>query len=96
MVMTILEACVAKEYWTALGQAYREGTRQQDAGIVQTFLVQGAKDAELWRILTVWQSREALEAMRASGETPRGVLMFREARAEPTLTVFDVAQHAAW
>jgi len=33
--------------------------------------------------------------MRASGETPRGVLMFRAARAEPKLAVFDVHAHAA-
>jgi hypothetical protein len=29
--------------------------------------------------------------MRASGETPRGVAMFREAGAEPALSLFDVA-----
>ena len=34
-------------------------------------------------------SRAALDAMRQTG-TPAGVLMFRAAGAEPTLTVFDV------
>ena len=50
----------------------------------------------MWRILTVWENREALDAMRSSGETPRGVLMFRSAKAEPALSVFEIVQHAAW
>lgn len=92
MVMTILEAKVTKDNWPALEQAYQQGAQSKDAGIVQSFLIHSAKEADLWRILTLWQSREALEAMRQSGETPRGVLMFRAARAEPTLSIFEVAQ----
>ena len=37
---------------------------------------------------------EALETMRQSGQTPRGVLMFRAAEAEPTLSISNVATHA--
>lgn len=94
MVMTILEARVAPERWAAFEQAYREGITQLDAGITQTFLVHSSADSALWRILTLWRSREALEDMRRSAETPRGVMMFRAAGAEPTLSVFDVAAHA--
>ncbi|MDE3088705.1 MAG: antibiotic biosynthesis monooxygenase [Chloroflexota bacterium] len=95
--MTILEAQVAPDKWAALQQAYQEGTRNLslDPGLVQTFLIHGLKEPNLWRILTVWQSREALDKMRQSGETPRGVLMFRAAGAEPTLAVFDVAAQRA-
>jgi hypothetical protein len=96
MVMTKLEARVSKENWTVLEQVYQLATQHQDAGIVQTFLVHDAKDMNLWRIMTVWQSWKALDAMRSSGETPRGLLLFREAKAEPALTIFDVAQHAVW
>ncbi len=95
MVMTILEAHVAPEKRAALEQAFQTSIQHLDTGIVQTFLVHDAKDPTLWRIMTVWSSREALDAMRQSGETPRGVLMFREAGAEPTLSVFNIAQHAA-
>jgi hypothetical protein len=96
MVMTILEAHVSKENWVALEQAYQQGIQHKDAGIVQTFLTHSLKDADLWRIQTVWQSREALDAMRSSGETPRGVLMFRSAKAEPSLSIFEITQHAEW
>ncbi len=92
MVMTILEAHVAKQNWPALEQAYRLGTQFRDPGLVETFLIQNKKDLELWRILTVWESQAALEAMRATGETPRGVQMFREASAEPALSVFNISQ----
>jgi heme-degrading monooxygenase HmoA len=97
VVMTILEAQVTPEKWAALEQAYQEGTRNMDLdpGLVQTFLVHGVKEPNQWRILTVWESREALDKMRQSGETPRGVLMFRVAGAEPSLTVFDIVAQRA-
>lgn len=92
MVMTILEARVSQENWAALEQAYQQGAQHRDPGLVQSFLIHSPKEDELWRILTVWQSREALEAMRKSNETPRGVLMFRSAKAEPVLSIFDIIQ----
>jgi hypothetical protein len=39
----------------------------------------------------LWTSREALMAMRQQGGTPAGVLMFRAAGAEPSLSVYEVA-----
>ena len=95
MVMTILEAQVAPNQWAALERTYNEAIQKLDAGIVQTWLIHGLKESNLWRILTVWESRDALDTMRQSGETPRGVLIFRVADAEPTLTVFDIAAQRA-
>ncbi len=96
MVMTILEARVSIENWAALEQAFQEAIQDKDPGLVQTFLAHHTKDPEVWRILTVWSSREALDQMRSTGETPRGVLIFRSAKAEPALSIFDIAQHNAW
>ena len=95
MVITILEAQVAPDKAARLEEAYKQGIENLDAGITQTFLLRSSKDANAWRIVTIWQSREALDAMRSSGETPRGVLMFRAADAEPALSVFEVVAHAA-
>jgi heme-degrading monooxygenase HmoA len=95
MVMTILEAHVSKENWAALEQAYQEATQHRAAGLVQSFLIHSSKDADLWRILTVWSSQEALDEMRRSGETPRGVLIFRSANAEPVLSIFEIVQQIA-
>ncbi len=92
MVLTVLEAQVAEDKWTVLEKVFAQETeRGLDAGIVQTFLLHEARDRSVWRIATFWSSREALDAMRQSGETPRGVLMFRAASAEPVLRIFDVA-----
>jgi len=94
MVVTILETRVAPDKAALLEAAYKQGIERLDAGITQTFLLRGSKDSSVWRIITVWESRDVLEQMRRSGETPRGVVMFRAADAEPVLSVFDVIAHA--
>jgi hypothetical protein len=93
MVLTILEAQVAAEKAHLLEEAYNQGIKRLDAGITQTLLLRSSKDPSLWRIVTIWQSREALDAMRRIGDTPRGVLMFRAADAEPSLSVYDILAH---
>jgi heme-degrading monooxygenase HmoA len=92
MVMTILEGRVSKENWTAFEQAYKEGSQFQEVGLVQSFLIHNLRETDVWRIVTLWASREALDAMRQSNETPRGVLMFRRGHTEPVLSIFDVVQ----
>lgn len=62
---------------------------------MQSFLIQSSKDNEIWCIMTVWESREALDAMSKTTETPRGVLIFRNAQTETALSVFDIVEHIA-
>ena len=95
MVMTILEAHVAADKWEILEKAYEQETQQAlTPGIVQTYLAHSISDPSMWRILTIWHSREALDEMRKQG-TPRGVVMFREAEAEPALSIFEIAGGAS-
>jgi heme-degrading monooxygenase HmoA len=94
MVITVLEARVAPHNQQKLIAAYTSSIKNLDPGIVETFLANGTEDRTLWRILTVWENREALESMRNSGVPPRGVLIFREADANPNLTILDVDAHA--
>lgn len=94
MVITVLEAQVAPEKTATLEAAYQEAVQHLDAGIVQTYLVRNSREPAVWQIITQWESRAALDAMRQSGQTPRGVLIFRSADAEPGLSVFDVIAHA--
>jgi heme-degrading monooxygenase HmoA len=95
MVMTILEAHVSKENWAALEQDFNLAAQHRDPGLVQSFLIHSSRDTDLWRILTVWSSREALDELRRSTETPRGVLIFRSANVEPVLSVFEIVQQIA-
>lgn len=92
MVMTILEARVLKENWTALEQAFKEGSNCPEAGLEQSYLVRATKDPDLWRILTIWSSHEALDVMRRSVDTPQGVLMFRSVNSEPVLSIYDIVE----
>lgn len=90
MVLTVLEATVAPERTTDLQSAFRNAASKIPTGFIRSHLVSSASDATRWRIETLWASQEALAAMRHAG-TPEGVLMFRAAGAEPTLTVYHVA-----
>jgi len=94
MVITILEAHVGAEDWPAFQDDYKNRTAQLPPQILQTFLLQDLADQTFWRIVSVWKSREALDEMRNSGETPTGVLMFRNVGTEPKLSIFNVPASA--
>ncbi len=94
MIMTVLEAHVEQAQWPGLVAAYEQGNKNLPAQMVQTFLVQDRADRTLWRGISVWHSWEALQEYRQSVETPGGVLMFRAAGAEPSLSIFEVASSA--
>lgn len=94
MVITVLEARIDDERVSDLERAYRDGIAEEfPPGLVETFLVRDDGDPSVFRIVTVWSSREALDAMRATGETPKGVLMFQAAGASPDLAILDVIAH---
>jgi quinol monooxygenase YgiN len=90
MVLTILEATVAPERAPDLQAAFRTAATQVPPGLIRSHLVRAAAEPARWRIETLWTSREALAAMRQTG-TPAGVLMFRAAGAEPSLSLYEVA-----
>lgn len=95
MVITTLEAHVAPDMVPALLAAYQNGLSHLPPQMIQTFLINSIADKSIWRILSVWKSREALEEMRRSREIPEGILMFRAAGVEdPQLSIFDVAAYA--
>jgi quinol monooxygenase YgiN len=90
MVITILEAHVDATNWSAFQNDFKTRTAELPPQMIRTYLLQDTSDQALWRIISVWKSREALEEMRNSGETPTGVLIFRNVGAEPNLSVFNV------
>lgn len=94
MVVTMLEARVPDDQPEVLIDEFGAAAEALPPVIVETFLLH-ATGSDLWRIVTVWESQDALDQYRASVETPEGVRMFRSAGTEPALTVFEVAGHAA-
>ena len=90
MILTILDAQVPPGNEAALEEAYEAAAAGPlPTGLVRSQLLRDSRDPTRWRIQTWWASRAALDAMRSQG-TPAGVLMFRAAGAEPTLSVFEV------
>ena len=92
MIVTILEANLEPGREPDLEAAYASAVSSGDRpqGLVRSELTRDAFDAQRWRIQTWWRSREELQAMRASGTPPAGILMFRAAGAEPKTSVFEV------
>ncbi len=91
MVVTIVSGEVVPENVDALGAMWSEVTSGPlPPGLQRSFLLNAGAD---WRIVTIWRSREDLDSMRASGETPGAIRVFAAAGAEPKLTIFEVEGH---
>jgi heme-degrading monooxygenase HmoA len=93
MVVTIVEGRVDPDRMSDLAEAFSQGSGNLPPAIVESFLLR-PEDGDAWRIVSVWRSREELDAYRASVETPGAFAIFRAAGVEPTLTIFEVAEHA--
>lgn len=93
MVITMLESSVERRRADALVVQFQAASASLPEEIVESFLLHDA-NSDVWRLVTVWESHEALAAYQAAVETPGGVLMFRSVGAEPSLSVFDVQGHA--
>jgi hypothetical protein len=93
MVVTVLEAHVARDRIGDLERAWRDGSRTLPPGLIESFLARDASDDMLFRIITLWSSREVLEKMRASVDKPKGVQFFESAGGTPQLSILDVVAH---
>lgn len=89
MVMTVLEGIVAEDKRAQLIEIFQKALQHVPPEILSTYLVHDTKNPELFRIMSIWKSKEDLAAMRQKG-TPEGVLMFRAVGAEPTLSLYDI------
>lgn len=95
MVMTVLEADMSADNGRMLEEAYRRAIQDLESGMLQTFLLRESGEGSRWRIETLWESREALIAMRTAKPTPTGIQLFREAEAEPNVVIFEVVSSAS-
>jgi hypothetical protein len=93
LVLSITSATVAPELAADLVEAYRDVTAKLPHSVLQTVLVKG--DADDWRIITLWRSREQMAEYRRKVGTSAAIKIFRDRKAEPTVAEFDVAHRAA-
>lgn len=92
--MTVLEANVKESAWVKLIATYKSMIKELPPEIISTYLTQNQTDKTIWRIITIWNSQEALDAMRSSGQTPTGVVIFNKVGANPILSIFDISEYA--
>jgi hypothetical protein len=93
LVLSITSATVAPASADHLVAAYRAVTAALPHSVLHTVLVKG--DADDWRIITLWRSREQMLEYRRKVGTSAAVKVFRDVNAEPTVTEFAVAHRAA-
>jgi len=90
-VITIVEGKVpasrAKDFETAYA-SLKQGALTP--GLVRSSLLRNSDASQIYRIETVWESREALDKMRSSTQTPVAIELFRKVGASPRLEIYDV------
>lgn len=88
MFVTMVEATVASEREGDLRAAWAAETAGAlPPGLLESSLIRGEHGS--WRVVTVWESREAVLAMRSAGR-PAAVVMFERAGAEPSVSMWTV------
>jgi heme-degrading monooxygenase HmoA len=89
MFVTIVEAAVEGNREDDLRAAWDEVTAGVlPGGFIESSLLR-TQDGT-WRIVTVWESKDAVLAMRATGEPPAALVVFERAGAEPSVSMSTV------
>lgn len=83
-ILTIIEGRVGQDDWSSLKNEYdKVSKRSLPNTLLNSYLVQDGKDSELWRIITIWESMDAMNAYRKSVETPAWILVFKSLNITP-------------
>lgn len=90
-IVTIIDANIASDREQALLDGFRQlNEGRTPPGLLRSELLRGQNGA--WRIQTVWRDREALMAVRNSGEPPAALALLDSLGAEHSHTLFTVEQ----
>ena len=90
MFVTIVEGAVAPGREGELRAAWDGKSDVLPEGLIESSLLRAEGEDGRWRIVTVWESKDAVLAMRASGEPPAAPAMFEQAGAAPSLSLWTV------
>ena len=66
-------------------------SEEKPPGLERSFLMRGIDDPDSYTIQTVWESRDALEAMRKAGK-PKALELFERVGASPRLWIHEVEE----
>jgi heme-degrading monooxygenase HmoA len=88
MFVTIVEGVIDPSREADLRTAWENTTVTLPAGLIESSLLRTGTGT--WRIVSVWQSQEALTAMRASGQPPAALRMFEQAGSKASVSAWTV------
>jgi heme-degrading monooxygenase HmoA len=88
LFVTIVEGVVEAAREGDLRSAWADKTAALPAGFIESSLLRAENGT--WRIVTVWESQEAVMAMRVSGEPPAALIMFEQAGSKPSVSMWTV------
>jgi heme-degrading monooxygenase HmoA len=88
LFVTIVEGTVEIAREGDLRTAWENKPTVLPPGFIESSLLRG--ENETWRIVTVWESKEAVMGMRASGEPPAAPTMFEQAGSTPSVSMWTV------
>jgi heme-degrading monooxygenase HmoA len=92
MFVTIVEGAVGAAREEDLRAAWDELAVDPPAGFIESSLLRSEDGT--WRIVSVWESKDAVMAMRASGEPP-ALTMFHRAGSTPSVSMWQVERHVS-
>ncbi len=90
-VMTVVEGKIPKtktQEFLAMYASVKDQTKPP--GWKRSMLLHDTTEQGLYRISTLWDSREALDQMRKNTKVPFAVQIFRTHGAEPNVRIFEV------
>ncbi len=91
LVVTVVEGKVPIPKTKEFEEAFSLGKKEMlPPGLVSSALLKNIKNPETYRVQTVWDSREALDKMRSSTETPKAFEFFQKVGVMPTLEVYEI------
>jgi len=91
--MTVVEGRVPQSNPKAFETAYAAlKGRPLPPGLTTSFLTRDSADPGFYRVITVWESREALERMRSNTEVPAAIALFRNVDVEPQFQLHDIPE----
>jgi hypothetical protein len=92
--VSLVSARIAPERQAEVVETYREAVEGGLPPLIRETFLLVADDGTV-AVATIWNSREALEAVRLGPEEPFARRLLREAGGEPEARFFDVVAEAA-
>lgn len=93
MIITILEGHVPANRWNDFENSYRQVIKHVPVQIKETFLLQDENDPTLWRVISVWKSREDFNEIKFNPIFHTCAELYSAVGVESSRRIFEVKAH---